>query len=284
MDPVPGITTTTSPFAISANAAIARTSALLAPDTSRLTLGLLGGASTVVELSGLGQVLSAAATFADQLAALQPGAATSGGGQNFGTDLASLAAEAQSFVDAFNGLQSNIANSNSIGSLLGGGVAGTAGLASTLDAEVQTNFANGSSNLTRLSQIGITFQPARFSGGGSLSIDLGTLESAFNTDAAGTFSLLARAATAFGEVAGNFISQAVPQFSALSVLAQTSAADQFFNNSLLSPTLPNGGFNFADLLALESSLLANPASNNAPSLQQIVLATNEFALVSTLLG
>lgn len=246
-----------SPIDIGTSAAIARANVLRAVEaslvapSSGLGLGFFGaGASSIVELSGLGQALSAAATFHDHLARLQPGTATSGGGQGFGTDLASLAAEAQSFADAFNSLQRSLAAN-------GGGGA----LALALDAQTQVSLANGSSALTSLAQIGIIPQPDPLAGGSRLSIDLDVLEAAFTSDATGAFSLLTQAATAFGTVAGDFVSQSQPQLSVLGVLAQTAAANQFSDNDILSL-----------------------GQLNAPSLQQAILAINQYTLVSTLLG
>lgn len=287
MASVSGISGTSFPSIIGASAAIAQANALLGSNTGLLTFGLgaRGSTSTVVDLSGLGQLLSAAAAFQDHLAGLQPGTATSGGGQGFGTDFASLAAETQSFVDAFNGLQSNIANSDSVGALLGGSAPGASALALALDAQAQGEFANGDSALTSLGQLGIGFQPGLLAGGSRLSVDLDKLETAFATDAEGAFALLSQAATTFGAVAGDFVSQGLPQFSTLSVLAQSSAANQFLTNSILSLGQQNGGgLDFAALLALESMTLSNPANGSAQSLQRTILALNEFALVSTLLG
>lgn len=284
MSSVLGINATSSPFSINTSNTVALTSALVAPQQANLVAsGLLGGSSTVVELSGLGQVLSAAIAFKEQLAALQPGTATSGGGQNFGTDIASLAAEAQSFVDAFNGLQSNIANSG-VSSLFGGSSALGSGLASGLDTAVQGNFANGTSTLGNLAQIGITFRPAQFPGGSNLSVDLAKLKSAFQSDPEGSFSLLGQAATSLGGLANDFVTQATPQVSGLRLLAQTVASSQFADNSQLSLGQTNGSFNFADLLALEMDFSNGQGNSAAPTLRQSFLAMSQFNLVSTLLG
>lgn len=261
---------------IGASGAINPASDLVASNLSLLTAGLVGGGSAIVELSGLGQLLSAAATFQDQLGALVPGTA---GGQNPAPGVASLAAKAQSLVDAFNGLQSNIANINGVGDLLGASVPASSGLVPALDALAQSVFSNGDSSLTRLSQIGITFEP-----GGGLSLDVSSLEAAFASDASGAFSLLNLAANAFGDVAKNFVSQTGPQFSVLNALSQASVADQFLSGNLSFSGLPNGGFNLADLLARESLTSANSANANAPSVQQVVLALTEFSLVSNLLS
>ncbi|HLO62470.1 MAG TPA: hypothetical protein VK165_05845 [Azonexus sp.] len=275
---------TTSPLSINTSYPVAPASALGAPQQVNLFApGLLGGRSTVVELSGLGQVLSAATAFQEQLAVLQPGTATSGGGQNFGNDLASLSAEAQSFVDAFNNLQSNIANGG-VGSPFGGGSALASRVASALDTAVQGNFANDSSALGNLEQIGIVFQPAQLPGGSNLSIDLAKLKSAFQGDPKGSFSLLAQAAISLGRLAGDYVTQVTPQVSGLRSLVQTLASSQFADNSLLLLSRTNGDSNLADLLALEMDFSNGQRNAYSPTLRQSFLAMSQFNLVSTLLG
>lgn len=280
MDSLLGIIASTPLAGIGASRAVNPRTGALTSKLSPLTASLFGGASTLVELSGLGQMLAAAAAFQDQFGALQPGSANSGGGQGFGSNLPSLAAEAQSFVDAFNGLQNNIASIGLTNALLGSSVPGGAALAQTLDSQAQADFANGSSALTTLSQIGIVFQPGAVFGAGTLSINLGTLESAFTADAAGAFSLLSQAARAFGDVAGKFVDQATIRFSTLDALAQTSTSDQLIAGSLLS-LAPNGGFNLAAALALGP---LTQSGFGSPSTLQAILAANQFELVSALLA
>ena len=271
MDSLSAITAYPSLYGIGQSSAIAPS--LLASELSLSIPEVPGSASTFVEISGLGQLLSAATTFQDQLRALQPGTATSGGGQNFGTGFASLAAETQSLVDAFNGLQGTITNINGASGLLGSNVTGTSGLTQSLGALAQANYGNGNSSLNNLSQLGITFKPSLIpGGGGSLSIDLGALQSAFNTDATGAFSLLATAANAFAGQAASFVSQAGGQYSALAALAQTSS----LTGGLLSQT-QSGSLDFG------SALLAQSLSGGV-SLQQAILAINEYSLVSNLLA
>lgn len=281
MDPLLAIIGSTPAISLGTNGTVTATGGALASDLGFLTAGSFGGASTVVELSGLSQVLSAAATFQEQLGALRPGSATSGGGQNFGTDVASLAAEAQSMVDAFNNLQNNIVNANATGSLLGAGVPGASALAQALDAQAQASYTNINSSLSNLAQLGIVFQPSQGSGGGSLSIDLATLKSAFSTDAPGAFSLLSKAATEFADLGGSFVGQAGTQFSTLAALAQSSADNQFLTNSILSLAPTSGSFNLAGLLAIESLRQGSLGGANA---QSAILALSQYALISTLLG
>lgn len=274
MDTVSGINASTPLASLIAASAVNPANSLFAPNTSVLTPGLFDTASTIVDLSAQGQLLSAAVTFQDQLHALQPGTATSGGGQNFGTDFASLAAEVQNFVDAFNGLQNTIANINGAGSLLGTNATGASGLVQSLNAETRANFANGNSALTNLAQLGIEFNPSPSplpGGGGSLSVNLGTLQSAFNTSPTGAFSLLTAAANAFNGLAGNFIGQTGSPAS----LVQSSLGVELLANSLLSEAQTNG--DLGSLLAIESL-------TGVSNLQQVILAMNEFNFVAGLGG
>lgn len=281
MDPLLGISSYTPIISIGANGAIGPTTSLLAAELSLSSPSLFGSTSSVVQLSGLGQLLSAAATFEDQLLAFKPGTVTSGGGQNFGTDVASFAAEAQNLVDIFNGLQNNVANINVTPSVFGGGISIASGLLQSLNAQAQENYVNGDSVLTNLSQIGIVFQANPNTGAGSLSINLDTLKSAFNSDAAGAFSLLTNAANALRNVGGNFVQQSGGQYSVLSALEQASSDDgslaDVVSDSLLAQAQSGGSLNLASLLASESL-------SGGASLQQMILAMNEYAMVSTLLG
>lgn len=252
-------------FNIASTRALASPTRLREPEESRPTPTLFGS-TTLVDLSILGQVVSSAATFQDQLHALQPGTATSGGGQNFGTNFASLTAETQSLVDAFNMLQDNIRLS---GSPFFGGAAFA--LRQALDTQAQAIYANGNSALTNLSQLGIQFQPSSLPGGGSLSIDLAKLQTAFNSDAAGAFSLLSKAVTALGTTAGNFVEQSGGRYAILAVLQQITG-------SLLSDNQSsNDDFNSANLQ--NNWLLSGSAE-----VQKRLGAMNEFAAVSSMVG
>lgn len=263
MDPLLGITANTSLFGIGANRAITPIGALLGSELSAFAPSVFGGASAVVELSGLSQLLSSATTFQDQLAALRPGTPNSGGGENFGTDVASLAAEVQAFVDAFNNLQGNIANINGTGGLLGASVPGASGLVLALDTQARASFDNGDSALTRLSDLGISFQPATIPGGGGrLSIDLEALRAAFDSDAEGAFSLLSGAADTFGDLTRDFVAQAGGQFSTLGALFQAATVDQFLSGNFL--------------------FLAQSELGDANA-RQVLVALNQYALVSALL-
>lgn len=276
MDPLLGINANSTLASVSNTSSVNPLVGLLTAGLGYPAPGAFGGSSSVVGLSGLGQLLSAASTFQDSLQSLKPGTATSGGGQNFGTDFASLAAEAQSFVDTFNNLQSSITNINGTSNQLGGSVAGATGLAQSLNTQALTTISNGNSTLTRLSQLGIEFTPSSTAGGGgTLSLNLATLQSAFNTEKAGAFSLLSNAASSFGEVAGGFINQSSRQYSTLSALAQSSAGIATLTGSLSPAAQSNSDlFNFLTTQSLTGGI----------GLQQVVFALNQYSLVAGLLG
>lgn len=266
-----------SPLGLSGTSAIRPASTNLVAAAS--SFSLLGNSSTIVDLSSFGQLLSAVATFQNRLSVLRPGATDSSLGSNFGADFGSFATEVQHFVDSFNGLQGSL---NELGFLFGtvpGSSTGT-----QLTADLQTSltraFDNGESALTRLSDLGIELRPSLIPGVGTLGIDVAKLRTAFESDPAGTFSLLAKAVTEFSALGTAFTSSnggatgllaAELQFSALQLglgLFDTGA-------DRLNAGLP--GLN--DLLTLAS--LGNAGRD---SQARTLAALNEFSLISSLLG
>jgi hypothetical protein len=260
--------------------------------TNLVSLGFLpsDGGSTIVELSGLGQLMSALSTFQLSLAGLRPGATGESIATNLSTDFGSLVAEAQYFVDAFNSLQS--ATDGLIGQAGAQGEVPLAGqLRASLNRQSIASYDNGSSSPSSLPQIGIALSPSLIAGGESiLRIDMSTLRSAFEANAAGTFSLLSSAVTAFGDLATNAIGQTRSLFSAVGTIAQTQQAQLSLAELLMRnvgvgavglPESMVGNFGLASLLALESPFGWGTAT---PTFAQQLLALNQFALVSSLLG
>lgn len=275
MDALAGISASFPLFNIGTGSAINSTDALLVSELSASTSGLLGNSSTIVDLSAESQLLSSVTAFHDQLQSLQPGTASSGGGQNFGSDLTSLAAEVQNFVDAFNGVQSNLASIGSASTLFGSSIPAASDLSLSLNTQTQASFSNGSSALTNLSQLGIEFQPSPIPGGkSSLSINLNTLQSAFNSDASGAFSLLATAANSLGSLAGGFINQSGVILPSLTAQAQLLASSNLLTDGLLVSSQTGG--DLSNLLTIAS------LTGGGENLQQVVSAINEYTLVSTL--
>ncbi len=277
MDPLSAINANTPLFGVSATA-INPASGLLTSELSGFLPTLFGDASTFVDISGLGQLLSGASTFGDQLTALQGNAANSA--QNQAATVASLAAQSQSLVDAYNNLQQNIAGLGT--APFGANTAAGADLSQALASQALASYGNGGSALTTLSQLGIGTRGTT----GVLSLDLGTLSAAFNSDASGAFSLLAQAAGAFAGIAANFVGQTQGQLPTLGAQVQTALTDQLLTNSLLSSGLfsgsqNNSGIDLATLLALGA---LGGGGTSALSTQQALLAANQFVLVGTLLG
>lgn len=242
-------------------------------------LGLLGGSSVIVELSAVGQLLSAASTFSAGFAALRPGAAESGLGQNFGTDLASFSAEVQNFVDTFNHLQSTLANVAGAagGSSLSLGVS----LATALDQQAAAALGAENASLGTLADLGIAFSPAPADFvGGTLSVDLEALQAAFASDPEGSFALLDTAAASFADLTAGFVSQAgdvSATIDRLVELAVTTQALGLFSSGLVGGAGSGGLGGLPGLLLLDSLSRGNgtPTTNFA--------ALSQFMLVSSLL-
>lgn len=253
-------------------------SANLAATTATLTL--FGGNSSIVDLSNLGRLFSAIADFQNRLAVFRPGSTDSGIGSNFGNDFGSLAAGTQYFVDSLNALNTSL---NELG---GAGLTGlpagspTARLSAALAEQVGASLDNGDSELTRLADIGIGFGPSPFPGlTGGLRIDLAALRTAFESDADGAFSLLARATEAFREVAAEAVGvpgNASSLFAAQLQLSSLQLSLDLFDDGGRSGL--SGQRGLTDLLTL-----ASVGSSDASSRARTLAALNQFSLVSSLL-
>jgi Flagellar hook-associated protein 2 C-terminus len=273
MDPVQGIGANISPYLVGGATASTLSSGVLATDLNPIAPGLSGTPSAIVEMSGLGQLLSATSTFQDRLAGLQSDLAANG------ADPAGVASAAQTLVNVFNTLQTSIAAIGGSGSLSGGALRGGIDLGQALDSQAQAGYANGTSSLTHLSQIGIGFQPGQDSGGLSLNQD--TLQSAINTESAGTGALLARASNAFGTLAGEFVAQVGSQLTTLGALTQTAAFGSLLAGNSRGDAFLTGANDLAGALSLQS--LAQPDLGGA-KVGQVLLALNNYSIVSQLLA
>lgn len=255
---------------LAAQSASSVTQALIA-DSSATLLGTSATSSFFTQFSVLGQTQAASSLFQDQMAALQTGSSNTG--QEFGKDLQGLTGEAQNFVDAFNNLQASLDSFGQIGAT--GGLNTGFTLASSLNALAQSSFTNGDSNLTKLSQIGINFQPSLLLGRGSaLTIDATALASAFASDPAGTFSLLASAASGFEQLASTNTNAPINSGLTLALLLdQANLTDPLFGDTASSSS---GLFQLL--------LLGNQAAISAetPTLLANLAALSQFATVSQL--
>jgi len=143
-----------------------------------------------VEISGLGQLLSASTLF-------ETGISNAANQAGFPTDLAAT----QIFVDALNNfLQTdNLQNAS----------AGSPG--NQFMQVLNTPASSGKSIIASLSGIGINYQPAASQNDtGRVSIDFKTLQSAFNVSPTGTGSLLTKAILSIGQFAAKFTTLFTP--------------------------------------------------------------------------
>ena len=267
MDPLLNVYPNASVAGILASPSVTPSYALLSAELSLSTPVLFGQSSTVVGISARGQLLSASVTFQNTLGPLR---ATTDGET---PSLPALTARAQGLADAFNTLQGAIADIENLDNLPAGGVTGATDLARSLDSQVLARYANGDSALTRLEQLGITFQPGLLPGSGSrLSLDTEQLAAAFADDAAGASALLASAADSFSEVAGSFIRRSGSQFPSLEALMQTS-----IGGSLLT------GLPQVQSLSLYDLLSSQPPGGGT-NWRQAYAAITEYSVISQLFG
>lgn len=148
----------------------------------------------IVDISALGQLLSATSIFESGI--LQTTATTPSG-------FATLATATQLFVDAFNGFLQSGSNNllNPPGLSLGNLFA---------QALASRTTSNGTSVIASLSSVGINFVPPLLpNGAGQLTIDLQSLQSAFNADPVGTSSVLSQAIQSIGQLAVEISNTAV---------------------------------------------------------------------------
>lgn len=266
MDPISSFNPNTSIVNTLTTNAVTPTYGLLSAELSLSIPGIFNNSSTYVGISARGQLLSAAVQFQNTLRlSIVPDTAG---------DLESLLSNARTLVDSFNTLQQRAAAVNDLHELPASGISTSASLTQPLDTRVQATYTNGDSTLTRLSQLGITFQPPRFPGAAaSLSLDEAALQTAFASDPTGAASLLSTASGALSDEAGRFISRSGSQYASLDALMQASS-----DYSLLFNTPQRQTFN--DLFSLLST---QPQSGNT-NWGRVYSAMNEYNLVSHLFG
>ncbi|MDD2699789.1 MAG: flagellar filament capping protein FliD [Sideroxydans sp.] len=264
MDPLLAINPNSSLVGILASPSVTPSYALLSAELSLSSPSLFGYSSTVVGISEKGQLLSAAVAFQNTLRLNNIPSAE--------PDIESLTSNAQRLIDSFNKLQQSVASLNTTNALSATGLTGASSLTLPLNVQAEATYANGDSSLTRLSQLGISYQAPLFPGTtSSLSLDTDTLQAAFESDAAGAASLLSQASTAFSDVVGRYISQSGSQYTSLDALLQSTS-----DYSLLFNTPQRQTFN--DLLGLLSS---QPQTGNR-NWGSVFSAINEYNVVSQL--
>jgi hypothetical protein len=165
--------------------------------------------TSAVDISGLGQLLSASAIFESGLLK-----AVATNQANFST----VAAATQLFVQAFNNfVQSDTMQSSSA-------VSPAAVFMQVLNAP--SSSASGQSVIASLATIGINYQ-VDASGNGQMSVDFAGLQSAFNSDQQGTVAVLAQTTQTVGQLASEFTS----------LFAQTDALLKNAQSTVNSATL-----------------------------------------------
>lgn len=145
-----------------------------------------------VDISGLGKLLSAASLFESGI--LQSTADSPNG-------FSTLATATQFFADAFNSyLQSGFGDSQTAS----GGSLGNL-FVQLLDSRLNAASDNGASIISRLADIGISFQSSSTqSDTAQMIIDFQALQSAFNADQTGTITLLTQATQSIALLAAEF--------------------------------------------------------------------------------
>ena len=160
-------------------------------------------ASSIVDLSGLGQLLSAVADSRSRLEVLQAGSDD--------TSQAGVLASAQGFVGAFNSLQAGSSGLQGLFDSLAGTVLNDQ-LALSLNEVASVAIAAGAATLASLQDIGIVLETTTASAsvvpGFALLLDENALSDAVTNDAAGTAVLLERASQALLSALSGFELQA----------------------------------------------------------------------------
>lgn len=232
------------------------------------SLGRPGG-SSIVQLSGYGQMLSSVAGFQTRLDSLRPQFA-SGASADFVADVGRAAAGAQGLADAFNGVQGRMTDLGGIFAAPAGRAGLTQGFQQTLNAQASAAFANGDSIFTSLGRIGINFQPPAVPGtGGTLSVDLEALRNALTFDASGTFALLAQATQSLADAATRFAGQTGSAATAFGLLAQMQAAQ-------MAMAAGEGGAVSDDLNGFSDQAALALIPGDATGVRQRAIALNQF--------
>ncbi|KMN50228.1 Flagellar capping protein FliD [Chromobacterium violaceum] len=176
-------------------------------------------------------------------------------------DFGQLNTSAQSLASAFNTAL------GAINSLLGNQVLPSQDpiarqLPQMLNQQAQKSYSNGSSLLTTLSQVGLNYQsPAQYGLGGTLNLNVTSLQAAYNSDSSGTANLLYTVAQSLNALANSYTTQGngtlVNETRALQAQQRTR---QLVTNTRPTPnTFP---YNLQNLLSY-------PSSNSLLSSQQI---------------
>ena len=176
-------------------------------------------------------------------------------------DFGQLSNNAQTLASAYNTAQ------NGINALLGNSASLendpiASQLPLLLNQEVQDSFNNGSSLLTSLNQLGFNYQaPSQYGLGGSLTLNLNSLQAAYDSDSSGTANLVYTTAQALNTLSNSFASYG----NGTIVQEMNALQNQDYSNQLSTQSTP---FNDTFPYNLQN-LLSYPSSNASLSAQQI---------------
>ncbi|HEX5128011.1 MAG TPA: flagellar filament capping protein FliD [Rhodocyclaceae bacterium] len=228
---------------------------------------LLFTPSSIVQLSSLGQVLSAGSSLAKSIQALQasnPSNATPG----------SVQTEAQNFVDAFNQVETSIGNAQPLlGTSSGDSLVNV--FSQTLNATASLPPATGSVNLSSLQSIGISVQtslsPSTAEPAVRLNVDQNALNAAATANPSGTLTLLNQATEPLLQQVTAFETQAAESPSDLIALGNDTDP---LNNLLFTAGQDNTQLIAPDLAAAS---VATSATEPASTLDSISPPTSQTA-------
>ncbi|MFI4941561.1 MAG: hypothetical protein ACHP7O_14630, partial [Burkholderiales bacterium] len=237
-------------------------------------LANLDNTSSIVDLSSLGQLLSAAA-------ALQAAPITAGSTTAQGTGFDAFLAATELFFNSYNNIQAgSLDNAQN--------VSGSAFSDATLQAlTVTTAAGSGTSLLASLAALGIDYQAATPLTGGSaqFTIEPATLQSAWNANPSATSALLQQAFQTLGQVATTFVTNNLNLFATPTNTSLTTGetASQFSLATLVASiaTLTPAQINVVN--AALQNLLGQQTLNNtaAASAQVPPVPINETATPGT---
>lgn len=147
---------------------------------------------------------------------------------------------AQKLVNAYNTFTSSLNSA-----LVPGGVLYSdpvvSQLAQSLGQLATSSFSNGSSSITNLTQLGITYQPSQSGfGAGTLSYNGNALQYAYAQDSAGTSSLLQKAVSSFDRLVSQYTTNPGTLPQTLSALKQQAFSDSLSSPPTLDATLIPG--------------------------------------------
>lgn len=194
---------------------------------------------------------------------------------------------AQEFVNAYNTFANSLNSAITPGGMLASDPV-VDQLAQSLSELTYSTFSNGSSSLTSLAQLGITYQPSRSGfGTGTLNYDGGSaLQYSYAQDSAGVSSLLQKAISSFDDLVSDYTTNpgTIPQ--TLSQLRQAAFSESLSSPPTLDATLiPGTPANLALYQPKNSPYYGNPQQISA--MQQyasMFLMSAPYAVSSQLVG